>query len=332
MNPIIEHCLTTAPLAPETRSVGQWWQSHRAASASWERPIEQAIAGGFVADRVGWAFASGYQAALRALVPGLAPDTVSAFCVTEESGNRPRDIRTTITHTPGGWRVDGAKRWTTLGPGSGVLLVAGTLAGDGEGDGARPSIRVIRVPTDTAGVTTEVMPQTRFVPEVPHARVQLQGVLLPDDALLAGDGYDGYVKPFRTIEDAHVTAAVLAYLLREARARAWPAEFRERVTAVLATFCAVAAGSPRAPATHVALAGTLHWAHRLYEESAALWLAAGDDPASLRWQRDAALFGVAAGARTQRAARAWEQLDVSPAAPRWRDTPPGGLSRPRPSA
>ena len=76
-----------------------------------------AIAGGFAADRVGWAFASGYQAALRALVPGLSHDTLAAFCVTEAEGNRPRDIRTTIVPQPDGTlRIDGSKRWTTLGP------------------------------------------------------------------------------------------------------------------------------------------------------------------------------------------------------------------------
>ena len=61
------------------------------------RRAEQALLGGFDADRVGWAFASGYQAALRALLPELPADAVAAFCVTEESGNRPRDIHTRIT-------------------------------------------------------------------------------------------------------------------------------------------------------------------------------------------------------------------------------------------
>ena len=67
------------------------------------------------------------------------------------------------------------------------------------------------------------MPPTRFVPEVPHAQVLMQDLRVSASALLPHDGYDAYVKPFRTIEDLHVTLAVLAYLLREARVRHWPA-------------------------------------------------------------------------------------------------------------
>ena len=102
------------------------------------------------------------------------------------------------------------------------------------------------------------MPETRFVPEVPHARVQLDAVRVDAAALLPGDGYERYVKPFRTIEDAHVTLAVLAYLLREARA-----------ARLARGLCRAAvrrdggAGRPGrrrtadAPATHVVLAGAL---------------------------------------------------------------------------
>jgi hypothetical protein len=47
--------------------------------------------------------------------------------------------------------------------------------------------------------------------------------LRPED-LLPGDGYDRYLKPFRSIEDIHIQAATLAWVLREARARRWPLE------------------------------------------------------------------------------------------------------------
>ena len=45
-------------------SVADWWPRHRTIALEHSDPIHQAIGGGFVADRVGWAFASGYQAAL----------------------------------------------------------------------------------------------------------------------------------------------------------------------------------------------------------------------------------------------------------------------------
>ncbi len=139
----------------------------------------------------------------------------------------------------------------------------------------------------SAGLSVVAMPATRFVPEVPHARVQLDDVRLPADALLPGDGYASCVKPFRTIEDTHVTAAVLAYLLREARARDWPAE---PARAVLPPRSPPWWPSPPSradsPATHVVLEGALRWAHQLYDEAGPLWAAAADDAAA-RWQRDA---------------------------------------------
>jgi hypothetical protein len=70
----------------------------------------------------------------------------------------------------------------------------------------------------------------------------------------------------------------------------------------------LAAEDVNAPTTHVAVSGALHVAHRLYADAWPLWSSAGEDPAALRWQRDAALFEVAGSARRQRAQRAWERL------------------------
>lgn len=307
MNITIARCLSAATAAAPCESAAQWQQQWRAVAAASGNPFDRAVAGGFAADRVGWAFASGYQAALRALVPGLLDDEiVAALCVTEEGGNRPRDIATTMAIQPGGGVViDGAKRWTTLGPESTLLLVAGRVASSA---GERPQLRVALVPSGTPGLTLTAMPPTRFVPEVPHARVTLMNVRLAANALLPGDGYDTYVKPFRTIEDTQVTAAVLAYLLREARSRTWPGEFRERIVATLQALSEVAADAADSAANHVLLAGALRWAHTLYAEADALWAGAGDDEAAQRWKRDAALFAVAAKAREARAARAWERL------------------------
>jgi acyl-CoA dehydrogenase len=309
MNPALVNCLRAAPEERTIEEVADWWTVWRSLGPGADGPAALAIAGGFAADRVGWAFASGYQAALRALVPGLPHDALAAFCVTEAQGNRPRDIRTTIApQADGALRIDGAKRWTTLGPSGTVLFIVGQLAT--EAAAARPTLRVAQVPVPTEGLVLQLMPPTRFVPEVPHAQVLMQDLRVSADALLPGDGYDGYVKPFRTIEDVHVTLAVLAYLLREARARRWPAVFTEELVAALVLFSRLASEDAHAATTHVALAGALHVAHRLYADAQPLWAAAGDDPVALRWQRDAALFEVAGTARRQRAQRGWERLGV----------------------
>ena len=49
--------------------------------------------------------------------------------------------------------------------------------------------------------------------EIPHAEVGLDRVRVEASAVLPGDGYADYVKPFRTIEDAHVHCALLGYLV-----------------------------------------------------------------------------------------------------------------------
>ncbi|MFI4932159.1 MAG: hypothetical protein ACHP83_18085 [Burkholderiales bacterium] len=310
MNPALAACLPAPPPARTINDVADWWQVWQSLHAGNPGAAALAIAGGFAADRVGWAFASGYQAALRALVPDLPHDTLAALCVTEAEGNRPRHIRTTIAPQPDGTlRIDGAKRWTTLGPASTLLLIVGALpVPDGAG---RPVPRVARVPIPTPGLVLQPMPPTRFVPEVPHAQVLMQNVRVSAGALLPHDGYDAYVKPFRTIEDLHVTLAVLAYLLREGRMRHWPAAFNEQLVAALALLLHLAGEDARAASTHIALAGALRIAHRLYADASSLWAATGDDLAAGRWQRDAALFEVAGSAREQRAERAWQRLGAA---------------------
>ena len=305
MNAAIEFCLRASTNVPALQTVADWWPRWKSTAATRATPIEQAIAGGFDADRVGWAFASGYQAALRALVPDLPEGSLVALCVTEEAGNRPRDIRTTFsTQADGGVSISGSKRWTTLGPDSTLLLIVGAL----EGAGTRPALKVARVATNAPGVTLHAMPETRFVPEVPHASVSLNDVRVGADALLPGDGYEACVKPFRTIEDIHVTVAVLAYLLREARQRDWPVAFSEQLVAAMTLLADLACGDAGAASVHVALAGALRWVDALYAEASAHWASAADDAGAVRWHRDAKLFEVASAARRQRPAKAWERL------------------------
>ncbi len=98
----LDHCLSAPTTVPPLDSVDQWWPGWAALAAQPSSPMALALLGGFAADRVGWAFAAGYQSALRTLVPSLPVQALAAFCVTEEGGNRPRDIRTLITPGAGG--------------------------------------------------------------------------------------------------------------------------------------------------------------------------------------------------------------------------------------
>src|SRR4051794_33017827 len=68
--------------------------------------VERAVIGGARADRLGYAFAIGYSAALEALVG----EGDAALCVTEDGGNHPKAIQTRLVDG----RVTGSKRWATL--------------------------------------------------------------------------------------------------------------------------------------------------------------------------------------------------------------------------
>jgi len=266
------------------------------------------VAGGADADRLGWAFASGYQAALRALDPSLPDDAIAALCVTEADGNFPRAIRTTLTPQGDGFSLSGEKRWTTLGPGGGLFVVIAREAGTSED---RPRLKAVRVASGAPGLLVEPMPPTSFVPEVPHARVRLEDIRVDAAAVLAGDAYTGIVKPFRTIEDIHVHAASLAYLVAEGRRRGWPQAWIERSVMLLHALSRIGTLDPLASETHVALAGALGEGEGLVNEADGHWAKSGGDPAAARWARDRRLFGVAAKARVQRLAAAWSRLDGS---------------------
>ncbi len=302
---MLAHLLRGPVDAPPCESVAQWWPRHREICISNSAPLSRAIAGGFAADRVGWAFACGYLAALHTLFPGAPEDRICALCVTEAEGNSPKAIRSTLRRDGGGWVLNGAKRWTTLGPEGELFYV---VARDETASGDRISLKIIRVDANASGVRIEAMPPTKFVPEVPHALLAFENVKIAEAGMLAGDGYSDYVKPFRTVEDIYVNAAILAYLVREARRLGWPDTWVERCCSLLLLLEKLAGENPNSPETHLALAGALAIGEGLISEADALWKAAAPDPAVERWQRDRELLKVAAGVRAQRATRAWERL------------------------
>jgi acyl-CoA dehydrogenase len=292
-------------VAAPCESVAEWWRRHRTIALEHADPIHQAIVGGFVADRVGWAFASGYQAALRALFVDAPDDRICALCVTEADGNSPKAIKSSLTKDGAGWILNGAKRWTTLGPEGALFFVA---ARDEAASAARPAIKLVKVPSGSPGLNIENMPPTKFVPEVPHARLQFEALRIEEAQVLSGDGYASYVKPFRTVEDIHVQAAVLAYLMREGQRLGWPQDWLERLSALLAALGKLSDMPASHAETHIALAGALAIGTGLIRETEEFWLKSAADPASLRWQRDKELLKVAGQARELRTQRAWEKL------------------------
>ncbi len=292
-----------ARIAPCPETLEAWWASVRAPTARWREPVDRALARAFLADRVAYAFAAGYQAALRRLVPSLPDDRVVSLCVTEEKGNHPRAIETRLDRDPAGVsRITGRKRWATHSPHAMELLV---VARSGERPDGRPRLELVRVLGGAPGVAIEPMHGVAFVPEISHGTVTLDAVPVADDDVLPGDGYDDYVKPFRTIEDVHVAAALVGHLIRSALAFGWPASITEDLLAFVAAARELALADPKALATHLALGGLFREQARILAAIEPCW-ALADDATRARWKRDAALLGVAGAAREKRleAARA----------------------------
>jgi len=310
MDALLRFVLDPARVPPAVDDLRAWWDATAAWRAAWTEPFDRAFAGGGCADRLGFAFAAGYAEALRVLVPDLPPGSITALCATEEAGVHPRAIRTRLVATePGRYTLTGRKKWATVASAASSLLV---VASTGE-DAGKNRLRVVRVRADAPGVRLHSA-TTPFVPEIPHAEVELDGVIASDADVLPGDGYDAYLKPFRTIEDLHVHAALAGYLIGVARRHGLPHELQERLLVLAVAARALAHADPKAATTHAALAGVIDLAQRLVGELEPLWAAAGGDEWT-RWQRDRPLLRVASGARTARRDRAWSILDgAAPAA------------------
>lgn len=284
--------LLSPPTIPTTSDAETWREE--LASLEPADPMSLAVVGGTRAASVGWAFAFGYQAALRALLPDLARGHVMALCATEADGNHPRSIETTLEHGV----LTGTKTFVSMGPLADRLLV---VACSGPPVDGRPCLAACVVGAATSGVTVKAMPALPMVPDIPHGELLLDGAVplrvLPDD------GYVAVLKRFRTIEDIHVHAALTAWLLAAGHRLSWPAPLVEEGLVALAALDHAARLSPDAPATHRLLGGALTQVQLMVERAEPHWEAA---PAPLRqmWQRDRVLMRIARGARQKRLQRA----------------------------
>jgi acyl-CoA dehydrogenase len=290
-------------------SIAAWRERQAKVAAGVVEPADRALLAGFAADRVAYAFAGGYEAALERLTRGKLDAArrgrPTSLCITEEGGGHPRAVKTTLTPEPDGrLSLRGRKQWATGAPLADLLLVAASTGSDAAG---RNRLVLVAVDARALGVTLTRMPEPPFAPELPHAQVELDGVVVAAGDVLPGDGYDTYVKPFRTIEDAHVFLALVGHLIRAARAYRGPRELIERAVASALALREVAAMDASAPETHVALAGALDLGRSLIERAGEIWEKAPADVRA-RWERDHALSRVAERARTERRARAWERL------------------------
>lgn len=273
-------------------------------------------------DRLGLAFVAGYRAAVRALVPPLTIGTRGVLAATESGGAHPRAIATALVPVDaredragealgdgaaareGRFVLVGEKTYVTLAKDSDVLVV---IAKRGTHADGRPQLAAVIVPASAPGLGVHEGPPPPFAPEIDHARVTFDRTPVAASALLPGDGYDDYLKPFRSIEDAHVLVGALAYVT--ALARRTPGTdraFAERASALLCAAASLAAAPPKAALVHIALSGLVSEAAHVFDEVAAR-MPASDERARL--ERDRPLLSLASRVRGARTETAWSAVD-----------------------
>jgi acyl-CoA dehydrogenase len=289
----------------EITSFDEWRGIFKRACSDWSEPMDQAIAGGFLSDRTGYAFAAGYESALRRLVPSLPAEPIVSLCITEEKGARPSDVASSLKKTgnEATWVINGSKKFATLAPDAERLLVAASVGTAADG---KNMIRMVIVDSDAAGLDVEPMSGLGIVPEIRHGTLTLSGVMIGEDRILNGDGYADYIKPFRTIEDLYVQAAVAGYVFRAACAYGWPRTFKEEAISLLACVRALAAEHPLSPDLHIAMGGLGRQLSSLFDAAGPFW-DTSDRAARDRWFRDKPLLSVASGSRARRLDNAWSR-------------------------
>ncbi|MNI19219.1 hypothetical protein D3C73_726490 [compost metagenome] len=254
-------------------------------------PFELAVAGGRLMATPGLAFLVGYQAALRMLWPS-APQSLGALCATEQRSLRPADMQTRLSEL----RLSGRKDFVTAGDAADWLLIA--ARSEEPGDDPRLSLAVVY--PGEAGVQVEKLPPMPLMPDISHGRLLLDNALCE---LLAGDGWDAYVKPFRTLEDIYVLSAMTAWLYGVGQDSDWPQALQLRLLALLAGCGEVSRQAPDNPAGHVLLGGLFAQFDALKAEVNQA-LADGPPQWAAMWQRDQAVMELASGARGKRLAKA----------------------------
>jgi len=298
--------LLRRPDAAECDTLAPWLPVWRAAIRTYGRhgPYVAAIAAALRADRMAWAFFSGYQGAIQAGFNGRPMDAetrIGAFCA-NESGRRLTEITTALHRTDGALRLQGRKSWVLAGIGDLELFVLARAA-DGPTSGPG-SLAIVRVPSNAPGVELRAPRPQGVVPELAHAEADFTDVPVERGQLLEGDGYRDYARPFRLREDVFVTGCTLASLLAQGHLAGWPTVWRQRCIAVIVTLGDCASLSASDLRTELLTAGTLAPAGELIDQADRFW-AAHESAAGSRWRRDKPILGGGKDARRQRTVSAW---------------------------
>lgn len=290
----------------EPENMRQWFDGLKRLTSDLPSSLDRAILGGRTSTNVGYAFAAGYQSAIERLF-GLSEPLLASVCITEEAGNHPRSIQTSLIEQDGHYVLNGAKTFVSGGCDAGFLFVACKV---GESDDGRPNLKMVGILAELPGIAIKALPALPFIPEVSHGAVTFADVRIEKRQLLSGDGYESYIKPFRIVEDLHVFAAIASFRLGEAIHSHWKTESIEQHLSFLLTLKSLAEFAMDDPVMHLAFAGCRNAFGELIK-STDTEFAEKSPKAYENWVRDKGLLGIAQKAHDIRTQRAWQSLGWS---------------------
>lgn len=262
--------------------------------------FEASVFGGYQCDRLGYAFATGYESANRFCFR----KRMTSFCATESTkGPLSKTIETTISPKGDKFELNGYKSFVTFGNLSEFLAV---VAKESKSSSERPSIKIVMVRTHAVGVTLiEPEKKISFIPEVPHVGVKFENVTIEKEQIIEGDGYSLYFKPFRTIEDLHVFSSILAYMYKVAQKSNWE-NMKERIIYLLFTIFHVMEHELNSPIIHLIIDGLSQNFQILMKDVENLkW---NDNEEKERFLRDKPIFKTAEFLRKKRTKVAWDRI------------------------
>lgn len=285
------------------KSLREWFKHFDSATNGLDCSIDRAVLAGRTSQCMGYAFAAGYQSAIQALF-GDEARKLCSLCVSEQHGNHPRAIASTLTQHQQHWRLNGSKTFITGGQEAELLYIA---CNTGQAENNRPVLKMLKLPTNLPGIQIVNAAALPFIPEISHGAAYFKDVQVESTHILSGDGYQHYIKPFRTFEDIHVFAAVLGFLLGQALESNWQSTHAEVILALILALRSVSQMPIDDASTHVVLAGCRTQMKAMITQIEPEFKALNPEQ-YLIWERDKALLGIARKAHVKRTEKAWKQF------------------------
>ena len=277
----------------------KYWRSRKLPAQG----IKRAFIAGAESCKPAWAMAGGYQLAVQTLLPEVVSDrTVVALCISETGGGHPRAIEASVSWKGKRGLLNGFKTFVTGGELAEHLYIA---VNTGEGKQGKPSLVLMKVPLSRRGVSLQTMFPLPFIPELPHASVVLEDVIVSVDDILPGDAYESYIRPFRTVEDLYIMTGMLGHVMGRL-AEYDQQDLEEQGIALFLALEAVEKQGYHSPSAHVALAGCVTLLERLIADVLPV---ISPEQAAI-WERDMPVLQVAGNVREQRRRRAWYKVQA----------------------